>query len=244
MPPLPKNETARLEALRRYRLLDTPPEPAFDDFAIIASAICETPIALVSLVDAERQWFKARIGMEATELPREHAFCAHTICQEQFLVIPDAAQDQRFSANPLVTGEPRIRFYAGSPIIDRDGHALGSLCVIDREPRRLTEQQVQTLTALTRRVMAELEYRHLAASLADALSEVKTLQGFLSMCSNCKKLRTDSGEWVSLESYLHTHTESQLSHGLCAPCFQRLYPDIYLKLQSDDVLGADGELRR
>src|SRR5215469_18109412 len=122
-PPLPKNEPARLEALRRYAILDTFPEQEFDDLARLAALICGTPIALVSFVDANRQWFKARVGLEAPETPRNVSFCAHAIAKAELLVIPDALKDERFRSNPLVTGEPHVRFYAGAPLVAQDGHA-------------------------------------------------------------------------------------------------------------------------
>ncbi len=123
----PVNEGPRLEALRACRVMDTPPEAAFDDLTRLAARICNTPIALVSLIDGHRQWFKSRIGLEATETPREVAFCTYTILGSDAMVVPDAAQDERFATNPLVTGEPQIRFYAGYPLINADGHGLGAL---------------------------------------------------------------------------------------------------------------------
>src|SRR5271154_451461 len=130
-PPKPENERERLDALARYRVLDTPPEQAFDDLALLASQICGTPIALVSLVDADRQWFKARVNFAEAETAREIAFCAHAILGRDLFVVPDAAADRRFAANPMVTGEPGIRFYAGAPLLTEEGHALGTLCVMD-----------------------------------------------------------------------------------------------------------------
>ncbi|MDQ2799714.1 MAG: PAS domain S-box protein, partial [Armatimonadota bacterium] len=155
--PLPKTEDARLAALRDCRLLDTAPDPAFDDLALLASQICETPIAAVSLVDADRQWFKSIVGLKVSETSRETAFCAHTILEPDVLVVPDATVDDRFSANPLVTGDPHIRFYAGAPLVMADGHALGSLCVIDRVPRQLAPAQKAALGALARQTARQIE---------------------------------------------------------------------------------------
>ena len=143
--PLPANETKRLKALRRYQILDTSAEQAFDDFAFLASTICQTPIALMTLVDTDRQWFKARLGLDVTETPREQAFCAHTILGSEVMVVEDATRDVRFANNALVTGDPHIRFYAGAPLMDAEGNGLGSLCVIDRQPRSLSPEQTKAL---------------------------------------------------------------------------------------------------
>ncbi len=157
--PLPPDETSRLEALRNLRMLDTAPEADFDDVTRLASHICGVPIALVSMVDADRQWFKSRVGLEATETPRDMAFCAHAILQRELFVVPNALEDERFVNNPLVTGEPNIRFYAGMPLITSDGYAFGTLCVIDRVPRQLTHEQQDALRVLARQVVMQSETR-------------------------------------------------------------------------------------
>ena len=167
----PENETARLDALQRYAILDTLPEQEFDDLSRLAALICGTPIAMVSLVDADRQWFKSKVGLDASETPRDIAFCAHAILQPDAMVVPDALADERFRKNPLVTGEPHVRFYAGTPLITQEGYALGTLCVMDRVPRNMSPEQKDALKALGNLVVTQLELRRSVADLSKAIRE-------------------------------------------------------------------------
>ncbi len=156
MVPLPPNEADRLAALHRYGVLDTPPDPRFDRIVALAAQLFDMPIALVSLVDAERQWFKARLGVDDRETSRDTAICAHVVASGAALEVPDVPRDARFADFPLVVGPPHIRFYAGAPLLDPDGHALGTLCVIDQKPRQLDMQQRQLLTDLAGMAMDAL----------------------------------------------------------------------------------------
>jgi anti-sigma regulatory factor (Ser/Thr protein kinase) len=201
------NEKNRLQALRRYKILDTDPEKAFDDLTILASHICQTPVALISLIDSDRQWFKSKHGVNVSETPREVSFCAVAIQQPDLFVVPDASKDPRFSSNPFVVSDPKIRFYAGAPFTSSDGHPLGTLCVVDVVPRTLTPSQEAALLALSRQVQAQFELRKNLIELGTALDErdraeaerdrtiielqhaldhVKRLSGLLPACSACK----------------------------------------------------------
>jgi len=178
--PLPVNEARRLLALESYNILDTSPEQGFDDLVLLASQICETPIALVSLVAGERQWFKSRIGLEAEETPRELSFCAHALLQpDDVFHVPDARTDARFSDNALVTGEQNIQFYAGAPLVTPDGDVLGTLCVLDNKPRELSPSVEKALRALARQAVNQLEMRRNLMRLSDALAVRVQVEGEL-----------------------------------------------------------------
>jgi anti-sigma regulatory factor (Ser/Thr protein kinase) len=201
------NEGARLSDLRRYKILDTDPEQGFDDLTLLASHICQSPIALITFIDADRQWFKSRVGVSITETPREFSFCSRAIEHSDLFIVPDATKDERFKTNPFVVSEPKIRFYAGAPFRTASGHALGTLCVLDCVPRQLTGEQLQALRALSRQVQAQLELRQNLGELKIALAErdsaederdktmeelrrslahVQRLSGLIPACSTCR----------------------------------------------------------
>ena len=167
----PINEVGRIAALQKYAILDTDPKQSFDDLTLLASFVCKTPIALISLVDEDRQWFKSRVGMDAKETSRDIAFCSTAILQSDVFVVSDALKDDRFRDNPLVVSDPHIRFYAGAPLINEDGYALGTLCVVDRAPRELAPDQKEALKALSRLVLAQLEFRRNLFLLKETLTD-------------------------------------------------------------------------
>jgi len=176
--PLPEDDDARVAALRSYGILDTQPDPAYDAFATLAAAICETPIALVSLIDASRQWVKASFGLEgARETPRGVSLCSHAVASGELLEVKDALKDARFRENPNVTGDLKLRFYAGAPLVDRDGHTLGTICAIDRRPRELSAEQRESLTSLAKVVVTFIESRKGVAPRT--LDQVSLLSGAL-----------------------------------------------------------------
>ena len=226
--PIPDNETARLAALQNYKLLDTPPEQAYDDVTRLALIICGTPIAIMTLVDKERQWFKSKLGLPGAQTPRDQAFCAHTVLQRELFVVENALLDRRFADNPLVTGDPHIRFYAGAPLVSPDGYGLGSICVIDREPRQLNKEQSEALEALARVVVTQMELSRVSAQLAEAAGNVKSLSGLLPICSYCKVIRNDQGYWQQVEVYVREHSQAEFSHSICPSCLGRHFPDLDL----------------
>lgn len=209
-PPVPERERERLRALALYRVLDTAPERTLDDLTALAATVCGTPISLIALVDRDRQWFKSRVGVDASETPRDVAFCAHALTEgDGLFIVEDASRDERFADNPYVTDEPRIRFYAGAPLIVRGEHALGTLCVIDRVPRVLDEEQRQALRVLGRAVVAQLE-------LQRARQELKDLQSLLPMCAWCRAVRRDDDSWQPLHEYVMNAVP--VTHGICPEC--------------------------
>jgi GAF domain-containing protein len=167
---VPWNEADRLAALHRYGILDTPPETAFDEITRVAALVCKTPIAVVNLIEDTRQFFKAEIGLGVRETPVDISICAHAILQEELFVVPDLTKDRRFDCNPLVTGDPNLRFYAGALLRTPEGLPIGTVCVLDYQPRPegVTPEQAEVLRALARAVMAQLELRRSNEALAQS----------------------------------------------------------------------------
>jgi GAF domain-containing protein len=238
IPAKPANEKQRLVTLRGYEILDTEPEAAFDDLTLLASYVCQTPIALISLIDADRQWFKSKVGVSLSETTRDIAFCASAILQPDVFIVPDASEDQRFAENPLVIAEPKIRFYAGATLMTA-GQALGTLCVMDRVPRELSSEQSEALRALSRQVLAQLELRrnlrrlekaltfrdraetekeHTLRELKAALANIRTLEGLLPICLSCKKIQDQRGNWQPFEYFVRAHSEAKVTHKICPDC--------------------------
>jgi diguanylate cyclase (GGDEF)-like protein len=201
--PIPDNEQERLAALRSYEVLDTSCEGAYDNINKLAAQILGCPIATISLVDADRQWFKARYGLTVAETPRDHAFCAHAILSREPLIVPDATRDARFADSPLVTTDPGIRFYAGIPLVNHDGFALGALCVQDLQPRTIDESQIEILTTLAQAVVATLELRRLirqAQHLAttDSLTGLANRAAFLNALTKAISAQRRSGGTLAI----------------------------------------------
>ncbi|HBP16747.1 MAG TPA: diguanylate cyclase [Planctomycetes bacterium] len=220
----PTDELKRLARLRSLQILDTPPEERFDRATRLAARVFDVPIAVISLVDADRQWFKSKVGVEAEGTPRAISFCGHAILERGPFLVPDARLDERFHDNPLVTGELGIRFYAGQPLrLDPEVSGLGTLCLIDRKPRELSPDEVAALQDLAEIVVSELQ----ALELSDAMQrlgilreQVEELESILPvcMCTYCKSVRVDDDYWEHVEHYLGKHNQVRITHGTCEPC--------------------------
>lgn len=205
-PATPSNESQRLQTLRDLRLLDTPPEERFDRVTRLAKQVFGTPIALVSLIDADRQWFKSRQGLDAAETPRDISFCGHAILDDKIMVVNDAESDERFCDNPLVCGNPNIRFYAGYPLAAPDGNRIGTLCIIDEKPREMSHEQLQLLRELGRMVEEELISANEAT--VDPVTRLSNRNGFLAIADHLLPLCKRTDQPASLMLFHLHHLES------------------------------------
>ena len=232
-------EQRRLAALHGYDVLDTAPESDFDDIAVLASQLCRTPAAAVSLIAADRQWMKARVGLDTCEMAREHSFCAHAMRGDEVMQVPDARLDPRFRDNPLVIRSPHVRFYAGAPLVTASGQALGSLCVVDWEPRLLTPGECQGLRTLARHVMAQLELRRYARGLDAANERLRDADRikdeFLARVTH--ELRTPL---TSINGYLEALSDPDLRPATGAEFLERIRrnSDRLVRLVDDMLLAA------
>lgn len=240
--PAPKNESERLRRLRRYGILDTPPNPRFDRIARLAGRLLDCPIALISLADEKRLWFKARVGVEASETSRADAFCAHSILGEEVLVVNDAATDPRFSDNPLVLGEPGIRFYAGAPLVVSGGLAMGTLCVVDRKPRELDEAGRAVLADLAQMVVDAMEHHRQATTLAQAHLELASAHEELRAISDAisHNVRVPLRQLGALLEMF----ESDHRAALCADAVQELEEVRRVRARADESIRGMTELAR
>ncbi|MDP2226811.1 MAG: sensor domain-containing diguanylate cyclase, partial [Moraxellaceae bacterium] len=222
-------------------ILDTPPEQAYDDIVRLASCICRTPIALVSLIDADRQWFKANVGLDVCETPRDVAFCAHAILTPgEVMVVPDAQQDARFADNPLVTGAPGIRFYAGAPLVMSNGQALGTLCIIDTEPRELDATHRDALVTLARSIVTNFELTRVSRELSVANVHLRTLSFIDSLTGLANRRALDAR--LEEEVARSVRHDGPLAVMLIDIDHFKSYNDTFGHLQGDQVLAQFGEL--
>lgn len=242
-PPWPPEETNRLAALKSYNILDSLPEADYDDLTRLAATICQTPIALISLVDDRRQWFKSHHGLSIQETPREFAFCAHNIIDPFTpLIVHDAGQDERFAHNPLVTGEPHIVFYAGEPLVDANGLALGSLCVIDNQDKQLTADQLGALKILAKQVVNLLELRKTNQRLTDSEAQYRHQNIQLEQQAQARIRSLEEANQDLLRSNENLQQFAYIaSHDLQEPLRKIQLLSTHLQTKYGPVLEADGQ---
>ena len=246
---LPSNEQERLETLKEYEILDTLPEREFDDLTALAATICGAPIALISLVDESRQWFKSKVGIDGAETPRDLAFCAHTILQDDVFIVKNALEDDRFSDNPFVLEEPNVRFYAGAPLIAPDGMKLGAICVVDSQPRELRADQIEALSRLARQVISQMELRMRVKQLEITKTELRASHDAVVKANRAKmqflanmshEIRTPMNGIIGLTEVLLANEMSETHHdklriiNTCGKTLLHLINDVldYSKLDS------------
>lgn len=214
--PLPSNEHERLRALESFQIIDSPRTPHFDDLAQQAAIGLGMPIALITFIDEDRQWVMASVGIKLEGTSREHAFCAHTIMGDEVMVVEDTHADERFKDNPYVLGDPCFRFYAGAPLLTREGHALGSICVLDTKPRRLSPSQRAYLKDLANQVVHLLELERAARALKEVLHDEKLAKTLTMICAYCDHTQAQDGTWHATAPQSDAHK----THGICPVCFE------------------------
>jgi len=246
--PIPQNDPERLAVLHALDVLDTPPQARFDHVTRLARRVFDVPIALITLVDRERQWFKSRVGLPATQTPRDVSFCAHAILQDEVMVVPDASQDRRFHDNPLVTGEPHIRFYAGCPLQTPDHVKLGTLCILDRCARRLEDDDRALLRDLAQMVSQDLISAQIAAE--DPLTGLMNRRGFEQLAPRVLQACERSGQPVGLMYFdldrfkrindQHGHAEGDRALRLFATALRQSFreDDIVARLAGDEFVAV------
>jgi GAF domain-containing protein len=216
----------RLTTLHRYQILDGVSDRTYDDIVKLAAHAFETPIAAISIIEADQHSFKTSFGLEVPLPVTAEPFCAHTMRQQDLLVVNDTQADVRFAANPLVTQGQGIRFYAGAPLVTPDGLGLGALCVMDFQPREVTPRVLGMLHLLARMVMTTMDLHRVTDELASEVLKVRNLTGLLPICAGCKNIRNDSGYWQRVESYVQEHSQAEFTHGMCPECAKKYFPNI------------------
>ena len=223
-----KRGLRRLTTLHRYQILDSVSERTYDDIVKLAAHIFEAPIAAILHIENEQHALKTSVGVRGAELflLNTNTFCQETMAEPDVTVVEDTVCDERFAHNPLVTSGPQIRFYAGAPLAMPDGLGLGSLCVMDTKPRRVTRREKEMLQSLARMVMTTMDLQRVSDALASEVLKVKNLAGLLPICAGCKNIRNDGGYWQRVESYVQENSEAEFTHGMCPGCAGKYFPDL------------------